>query len=100
MLGSEDRDGRIFDKVGVKTVSATLSVADNPSAPAKVTESDLKVDDSEGTLWYDRQAKQFVESREQVHITGTLTVEANGMKFPGELDLTMEFKSKSTVIDP
>ncbi len=100
LLGSEDRDGRTFDKVGVKTVSATLSVADNPAAPAKVTESDLQVDDSEGTLWYDRQAKQFVDSHDKVHITGTLTLEVNGMKFPGELDLTMEFKSTSSVIDP
>ncbi len=100
LLGSEDRDGRTFDKVGVRTVSVTFGVADNPAAPAKVTESDLQIDDSEGTLWYDRQAKQFVESHEKVHITGTLTLEVNGMKFPGELDLTMEFKSKSSVVDP
>ncbi|MGD9855966.1 MAG: hypothetical protein AB7U20_13555, partial [Planctomycetaceae bacterium] len=100
LLGSEVRDGRTFDKVGMTALSVKLVVADNPAQPVKVTQSDLKIADSEGTLWYDRAAKQFTEGRDKVHITGTLTVEVQGMKLPGELDLTIETKSKSKVIEP
>src|SRR5690606_20579525 len=49
LLGSEDRDGRPFDKVGLKTLSVELTAENNPAAPAKVTDSDLKIADSEGT---------------------------------------------------
>ena len=48
----------------------------------------------------DRQARAFTEGDEKVHITGTLTLEVAGMKLPGELDLTIESKSKTKPAAP
>jgi hypothetical protein len=100
LLGSEQRDGRTFDKVGVTFLTVDLVVDNNAAAPARVSDSDLKITSSEGTLWYDRQARRFADLHEKVRIQGTLTLDVQGMQFPGELDLTMEIKSKTKVIDP
>ncbi|MCA9109220.1 MAG: hypothetical protein KDA52_04675 [Planctomycetaceae bacterium] len=98
--GPEEKDGHNLEKVTVKIHSAVLHVADNPASPAKVTESDLKVDSSEGTLWYDPEQNLYIETEQKFRVTGSLTLSVNGMELPGELDLTMKSKSKSTVKAP
>ncbi len=99
-VGPEERNGRPLEKVTVKVHSADLHVADNPAVPAKVTQSDLKIESSEGTLWYDPKLKMYVDTDQSFHVKGTITLSINGMDLPGELDLTMKSKSRSTVTAP
>lgn len=98
--GSEQRSGRTFDKVTVKVLTAEYAMDENSPSPAKVTESDLSVADSGGTYWYDREAKSFTEVSDKVQITGTLTLEANDQKLPGELDLTIASNVKTKIVAP
>ncbi len=99
-VGPEEKNGRPLEKVTVNVLSTILHVADNPAVPAKVTESDLTVESSEGDLWYDPELKLYVETQQQFHVKGSLTLAINGMELPGELDLTMKSKSKSTITKP
>lgn len=99
-VGSEERDGRTFDKISVKALTAEYQMDAAASGPAQVTDSDLEVADSEGTLWYDRDAKMFTEIKQTVHMKGSLTLEINDQKLPGELDLTISVSTKSKMISP
>jgi hypothetical protein len=98
--GSEERDGRTFDKVTVKALKVEYRMDENSASPAKVTDSELNVAESEGTYWYDRQLQAFSEVRDKVRMTGTLTMEINDQKLPGELDLTIESTAKAKVLPP
>ncbi len=99
-VGPEEKDDRSLEKVTVKVLSTELQVEDNPALPAKVTESDLEIASSEGTLWYDPEQKMYVETEQKFRVTGSITLSVSGMDLPGELDLTMSQKVKSTVMAP
>ena len=99
-VGPEEKDGRMLEKVTVAVNSVELQMAENPALPAKVTESDLKIASSEGTLWYDPKQKMYVNTEQTFRVTGSITLSVNDMDLPGDLDLTMKSKSKSTVTAP
>lgn len=88
--GTEKKGDRALDRITVKTIEMKIKDDPNSQAPTKVTRSDLKVDSSDGTILFDREAGRVVESRDKVHVKGTLTVTAGGQELPGELDLTIE----------
>jgi hypothetical protein len=96
--GSEERDGGTFDKVTVKVLSVEYEMDEASPSPAKVTESELKVAESEGTYWYDRQMQAFSEVNDKVRMTGTLALEVNDQKLPGELDLTIDATAKARIL--
>lgn len=86
--GVVDHEGTPRDKISSKTTKVTLAVAEG--APVKIINSELNVESSEGSFYFDRQIGQIVADREKIHILGELRLEINGMEFPGKLDLTME----------
>jgi hypothetical protein len=98
--GSEQKNDKTLDKVTVKVLSAEYKMDPNAPSPAKVTDAELKVAESGGTYWYDRQLQVFGESQDKVRMTGTLSLEVNGQKLPGELDLTIESGSKTKFTAP
>lgn len=98
--GREQRDGRTFDKVTAKVLTVEYKMTAAAPSPAKVTDSELKVSESEGTYWYDPQLQAFSDVHEKVRITGTLTMEINDQKLPGELDLTMDSTVRAKVQPP
>lgn len=99
-VGGEERDGRTFDKVTVKALTVEYKMDAAAPSPAKVTDSELIVAESQGTYWYDRQLQAFSEVHDSVRITGTLTMEINDQKLPGELDLTIATAAKAKVVAP
>jgi hypothetical protein len=96
-LGTVEEEGKTLDKIGVKALSVVYSMDPDTPTPAKVTKSDLKVDSSEGTILFDRQAGRPVKSESKVRMKGDMTLEINGMELPSKLDLTME---QETVLQP
>jgi hypothetical protein len=88
--GTEKKGDKTFDKITAKTIEVKLKDDPNSQAPAKVTKSDLKVESSEGTILFDREAGCIVEARGKLHIKGSMTLSAGGQEIPGELDITMQ----------
>jgi hypothetical protein len=98
-LGTEEKSGTTFDKVGVKSLTVDYEIGEGGQLPLKLDESNLEVASSEGVLLYDRKLKMFTSEAEKLQIKGTLTftIDINGQKqkFPGNLDLTIEAKQTS-----
>lgn len=94
--GTVEKGGRTLDKISVKATGVTYVMAPEAESPLKITKSDLKVDSSEGTLLFDREAGAVVESQESTRVKGDLTAMINGQELPSKLDLTLE---KSTALE-
>jgi hypothetical protein len=91
--GTVTKDGKTLDKIDVKTIDVTFKMDPNFETPAKVTKSDLKVESSDGTILFDREAGASIEHAEKYRITGDLTVAIKigdeNKEFPAKLDLTI-----------
>ncbi len=89
-VGTEKKGDRTLDRIKVTTIDAKLKEDVDSQAPAKITRSDLKVESSEGSILFDREAGRIVEERNKVHLKGTLTLSAGGQEIAGEMDVQME----------
>lgn len=87
--GTVQKDGKALDKIGVKALEVTYKMDPNAESPAKVTKSDLKVESSDGTILFDREAGAAVEHAETYRITGDMTLVIAGKDYPSKLDLTI-----------
>jgi hypothetical protein len=57
-----------------------------------VTKSDLKVESSEGTILFDREAGVTVEHVDKTRIKGDMTMTVANQELDVKLDLTLESK--------
>jgi hypothetical protein len=92
--GTVDRDGKALHKITYTSTEVSYG-QENPSGPAKVTDSDLKIESSDGTILFDSNLGRIVEQKEKVHIKGDMTFDINGQELPGKLDLA--FDNKTTI---
>ena len=92
--GTVDRDGRTLDKIGVKATEVTYAMDPQAESPVRVDKSDLKIESSEGTILFDRQAGRTVASDAKTRITGDMTLRINETDLPSKLDLTLETHSR------
>jgi hypothetical protein len=91
--GTVEKGGRTLDKIGVKASEVSYRMEPNPNNPVSVENSALKMESSDGTILFDRQAGQVVESNLKLHIVGELTLVIMGNNLPSQLDLTLESTS-------
>lgn len=90
-VGTEKKGDRTLDKIAVKTLEMQMKPTDPGSqAPSKIVKSELKVESSDGTILFDREAGRVVESREKIRAKGPLTISVMGQEISGEIDLTIE----------
>jgi len=88
--GTVEKGGKMLDKITSKTTEVTYKMkADSPS-PLKIVDSDLKVEDSTGTILFDRAAGMFVDAMDKKHVVGSIKCDINGQELPGKLDLSFE----------
>ncbi|TWT51548.1 hypothetical protein KOR42_35960 [Thalassoglobus neptunius] len=92
-VGPEQHNGKSMDKIDVKTKSLTFEISGG-KLPLELKDSELEVESSGGTLWYDPAIKDVVESSSDMHIVGDLTFIANGQELPSSLDLVMKVGTK------
>jgi hypothetical protein len=89
--GTEKRGGKTLDKITSKVLEVKCLPPDSNSAsPLKVTKSDLKVESSEGMIFFDREAGYVVEARERTKIKGTMTSSGAGTDTSSPIDLTLQ----------
>ncbi len=80
--GTEKRGGKTLDKITAKVIDAKYRQDADSSSPLKLTKSDLKVNSSEATILFDREAGCIVESHERIELKGNLTLSAEGQDQP------------------
>ena len=96
-LGTVDRDGETFDKIGITSVGVKYAVDPTSVLPLQIRQSDFAVRSSEGTLLFDRQRGRVVETSRRDHIQGELTMVINGVESPSNVDITLE--SNTVLVD-
>ena len=87
--GTEKRAGKDLDKITSRVLDVQCRQDADSSSPLKLTKGDLKVNSSEGTIHFDREAGRVVEWRDRVELTGNLTLSAQGQDQRIGFDLTM-----------
>jgi hypothetical protein len=87
--GTEKKGGKALDKITAKVLEAGYRQDADSSSPAKLAKADVKVDSSEGTILFDREAGRLVEARDRVELTGGLTFSAQGQDQRIGFDLTL-----------
>lgn len=93
-LGTVEKEGKSLDKIGVRSLTVVYAMDPKSASPLKATKSDLKVESSEGTILFDREAGESIESTLVTRVKGDLTFEAGGKELPSTLDLTLDVSSK------
>jgi hypothetical protein len=86
--GTEKKGDKTLDKITSKVVDVKLIQEPDDDAPLQITKSDLKVESSDATILFDREAGCIVETRSKLHIKGTATYVIQGQELPGQLDVT------------
>lgn len=89
-LGTVEKDGKSYDKVGIFVATAAFSLEPDSPLPFKVTTSDLKVDSSSGSYLFDRELGQIVDFSSGMRIVGPMSFNLNGMDLPVKLDLSID----------
>jgi Family of unknown function (DUF6263) len=89
--GTEKRGDKALDKITIKVLEVKCPPPDPKSPlPLKATKSDLKVESSEGTILFDREAGCLVESRTRIKTKGTMTFSGGGADTSVPIDLTLQ----------
>lgn len=97
-LGTVEKGGKTLDKIGVKATAVKYSQGGaGADQGLQVEKSDLKIDSSDGTLLFDREAGVVVESKTSNRIKGTMTMKIMGQELNADLDLTMDNDETSTL---
>jgi hypothetical protein len=91
--GTVQKEGRTLDKISVKALEVTYAMDPEIESPLKHEKSDLKIDSSDGTILFDREAGQMVERSGKTRIKGDMTFKAGEMELPSKLDLTLDITS-------
>jgi Family of unknown function (DUF6263) len=89
-VGTEKKGNKTLDKISGKVVEVKCTQDPDSKFPLKVIKSDLKVDASDETIFFDREEGCVVSARSKIRIKGDMTYSAGGMDLPSGLDLTIE----------
>jgi hypothetical protein len=90
-VGTEERGGRTVDKINAVD-KKVISFEAQPSEqqPFKISDSELEIAESKGTILFDRQRGAEVENSRVMHLKGKLTLTLNNNELPTMLDLRIE----------
>jgi hypothetical protein len=90
-VGTEKKGDKTLDKISFKCTGAELKQDPDANSPLKLVKGDLKVDDSAGSLLFDRENGRVVSSTGKTRLKGEMmTFSYQGTELPGALDLTIE----------
>jgi hypothetical protein len=89
-LGTVEKNGKTLDKISIFMAAVKYGLAADSALPFKVSSSDLKVEQSAGSFLVDRETGDITDMSNQVHVTGVLVLNLNGMELPAKLDLNLD----------
>jgi len=92
--GTEKKGDKMLDKITSKVLEVTYKQDPDTKSLLKVKKSNLKVESSDGTILFDREAGHAVSSKGKLHIKGDMTFSVNDMELSGALDLKIDSNSE------
>jgi hypothetical protein len=92
-VGPATVNGQSLEQITFRAVAVRLTVEPNPASPLEVKSSDLKVQESVGTMHYSPQAGRVIMTQHKLHVVGDLEVSVQGNELPGAVDFTIETKN-------
>ena len=95
--GTVKKGPNTLHRITSRSLEATLTQDAPEGSPTKITASKLQVAKGTGEILIDLEHGVIFSESDSTRMTGTLTIEVNGMKLDGRLDLTIAIK---TQIDP
>ena len=87
--GVTRQDGRSFDHIRFSDRSIAQPASPNPAEPELVSYDNLKIQSSEGTLLFDREAGETVECDASLRFTGVLKSPSENGDFSAEMDISI-----------
>ena len=79
-------------RITTRSLEVTLTQDPPEGSPTKITDSKLKIAKGTGEILIDLKRGVIVSDSDTTRMTGSLTMEINGMSFAGKLDLTIASK--------
>ena len=92
--GTVTQGKNTLHRITTKALKVTLTQDPPEGSPTKITATKLKIAKGTGEILIDLENGLIVSESDSTQITGTLTLEINGMPFNGSLDLTIASKSR------
>jgi hypothetical protein len=92
--GTVKKGDDTLHRITSKALEVTLTQDAPEGSASKLTASKLKVAKAAGEILVDLKKGTIVSETDSTQMTGTLTLEINGMSFDGTLDLTIATKSQ------
>jgi hypothetical protein len=90
-VGTEQKGDKTLDKIRSTSTKVELKQNEAANSQFKVLKGDMKVESSEETVLFDREAGHVVNLQSRVRVKGdNLTFSIGGMELMGGLDLTIE----------
>ena len=89
-VGTEKRQNQTLEKISSKVLEVKYVVDPGSNLPLSPVKSDLKVESSGGTIFFDREAGHIIGSAERIRIKGDVTYSAKGQEVASKLDLNIE----------
>jgi hypothetical protein len=88
--GTEKKGDKTLEKITGKVIEVKYNRDPEARSEFQVIKSDLKIESSDETILFDREAGCVVESRGKTRIKGSATFSVEDQEVPGEIDLTLE----------
>jgi hypothetical protein len=85
--GPVEQNGKTLHRITSKPTAVTYTMAADSPSPLKVTQSDLKVTDSEGEMLFDQAAGSIVKDHSRTRIEGPMTFSIGGQELAGKVNL-------------
>jgi hypothetical protein len=85
--GTVEKDGKMLQRITSRPVSVSYTMAADSPSPLKVTQSDLKVTESEGELLFDQAAGVTIKDHSRVRIEGPMKFSIGGQELDGKVNL-------------
>jgi hypothetical protein len=94
--GPFKQDGKKLQKISYQVTDVAYEQDADAAAAgsAKVTASELKSNESAGTLLFDPATGRIVDNQQKLHVTGSMTLEVGEQEISAQLDLTMEVRTR------
>jgi hypothetical protein len=85
--GPVEQNGKTLQRITSKPTAVTYSMAADSPSPLKVTQSDLKVTDSESEMLFDPALGTVVKDHSRTRIEGPMTFSIGGQELAGKVNL-------------